>query len=268
MSYKAVSKILIIMIICILMIPSICFASKSSDEEIDTGLLFATKEYLRIQIENAKCVKEYDENATIDDFDTIRYGKNSNARWYDEEEDEDYDFEWLVLEKQDDRALLLSKYILYRDHYSEHGNSNVWDKSLFRRDLNYDMNKYGFNKVDASLIATCSVITHTNEGDKQTEEKVFVLSIDECKKYFNIDDIKKESKKLAATMYDKEAWEHNLHHMMNGSWSDYCEDYWLRDAGENSNEIAYVRYDGSIDDVGKIVNFFIGVRPAMWIKYK
>lgn len=69
---------------------------------------------LNAAIRSAKCVTEYPDTATVDDFDTVILGK------YEQDGDESNgaeNIEWIILEKKDDKALLLSKNVLYSFFY-------------------------------------------------------------------------------------------------------------------------------------------------------
>lgn len=73
--------------------------------------------------------------------------------------------------------------------------------------------------------------------NETTEDKIFLLSVDEAKKYFKNDNDR-----------------------MSNSW------YWLRTSGTRGDSCAAcVSSDGRISEVGDGVPATFGVRPALWI---
>ena len=102
------------------------------------------------------------------------------------------------------------------------------------------------------LPANKNYIYGTDAG-KATQDKVFLLSISEVRKYFNSDD----SRKCSPTDYADE----------NGTFQEHgiCR-WWLRSPGNNQDRAAYVSETGKEVDIGGMVNWStVAVRPAMWI---
>lgn len=234
------------------------------------------------QIENAKCVTEYDVNTEVKDMDSIKFGKaplNNDENKY----------EWIVLEKKDGKALLLSKYILNSYQYFEFFDTNTtkkgeceWEKSDIRRELNEWFYDDSFDKYEKELIIDTNLINNNNkrfgtESGQDTVDKIFILSVDECDKYFfnnsmSYDDKKIENKKLAAKKNRKHKtyWVQDLRkESTKEEWFSGCSKFWLRTQGEMWWTACFVDANGFVNTRGLVVKEpGIGIRPALWVKYK
>lgn len=192
---------------------------------------------LKAQIQNCTPLVDYAENALIDHMDTITFGLDSDSE----------PIEWIVLEKEGNKALLLSKYLLATQRYNEENKDITWENCTLRKWLNSDFIKQTFSKKEQNSILTIDVINSDNErygtkGGNNTKDKIFLLSIDEFKKYF--------PKGSKATYKNG-----------SGGW------WWLRSPGPTQNYAAYVHGDGDLGEYGYFVGNVNGVRPALWVKY-
>ena len=201
-------------------------------------------------------------NANIKIGDYVRFGK------YYDIDDEDIvkkvPIVWRVLDIEDGYCLLLSKNILKTMPYNFSWNPTNWKESNIRIWLNYDFYDSAFDNKEKELIKR---IFNENLGnyafnlsqDYKTNDKVFLLSIEEIKKYntYNKDFIS------LGTKYAKKE----------GLWiSKYLSSvgysvWWLRSPGRNTSFAAIMHADGSIglggDGVATKGN---GVRPSLWVK--
>ena len=99
------------------------------------------------------------------------------------------------------------------------------------------------------------------DAGKDTEDKIFLLSIDEANKYFK----DKESLQCKATAY---ACENGAHVAKNGN----CM-WWLRSPGASQKYAAQIDFAGYISERGGLVDksgydydgYGSAVRPALWI---
>src|SRR5574344_2323362 len=90
-------------------------------------------------------------------------------------------------------------------------------------------------------------------GSRTTEDKVFLLSIEEAQKYFK----NAEERKCMPTPYAKQhkAW----------SKANFCY-WWLRSPGLYQNSAAYVNDDGDVNNYGRNVHDANNaVRVALWV---
>ena len=82
---------------------------------------------LKSQIQNCTTIAEYPEKTSVDKMDTITFGSDSNSD----------PIEWIVLEKEGNKALLLSKYLLAAYEYDDDVD-NTWENCTCRSWLNSD----------------------------------------------------------------------------------------------------------------------------------
>lgn len=93
--------------------------------------------------------------------------------------------EWLVLETQDDKILILSKYGLDCKAYNVDWEDITWETCTLRKWLNEEFINEAFTESEKLLIPTVTVSADRNPGydtnpGNPTKDKVFLLSIDEA----------------------------------------------------------------------------------------
>lgn len=177
--------------------------------------------------------------------------------------------EWLVLKREKDRALLISRYALNAKPYNVTFTDTTWAECSLRGWLNGrgtgDFPQKAFTAEERERILTTPVSADknprfsTNPG-KPTKDKVFLLSIPEANKLFSSE----EAQRCAPTDYAKSQGMYtNNDCKADGRPSCW---WWLRSPGGNSNAAAYVYCGGSVNGLGFIVHYVsVGVRPALWI---
>ncbi len=147
--------------------------------------------------------------------------------------------EWIVLERDGDKALVLSLYCLEQMPFNNTLAQVTWENCSLRKWLNGTFLGDAFSQEEQGQILSTKVL---DEG-KQTTDKVFLLSEDEAVDYLTSNERRADATERVST--------------------SHC--YWfLRTTGSVSN-VAYVSYDGEIgyyEDVDR--NWW--VRPAMWIE--
>lgn len=164
-----------------------------------------------------------------------RYEQDGNIRNGNEPID------WIVLKIQDGKALLVSKYALdvqqYNKGYSQDAN---WEDCWLRKWLNNDFLTAAFNSEECSIISG-------------TQDKLFLLSIDDAKKYFSSD----AERQCKLTEYAEQQGASSI--------DGYCW-WWLQ---PTENIASVVGYKGDICDYGNYVHIDSdehAVRPVMWIE--
>lgn len=156
--------------------------------------------------------------------------------------------EWLVLAKEDDTILVISRYGVDWQKYNGEETSTSWEKCTLRSWLNHDFFYSAFSEKEQTIILTTKVSADENpeynvNPGSDTQDKMFLLSILEADKYFN------SNRERTCRFIAQDAW----------FW-------WLRSPGETLDNEANVDRDGSINKEGAQVNIVnILVRPAMWI---
>jgi len=147
--------------------------------------------------------------------------------------------EWLVLEKKNGYAYLISKYALVASAFNSTSNTVAWSDSSLRTYMNSSFLDAVFNSKEKEALA-------------DIDEKVSILNKNEIVSYFttNVD------RQCKATPYAKKR----------GAYVDkdgYCW-WWLGSVGEKPFLSCYVTTDGEIDTVGKNILLSEGaVRPVI-----
>lgn len=172
------------------------------------------------------------------------------------------DIEWLVLGKQDNKLLIISKYALDAKPYNKNADwdRNVWETCPLRSWLNTEFINIAFSEEEKSLIPIITVPGESNPPnsttpENATEDQVFLLSIDEINKYFSSN----SATQCKPTDY---AIANGVRvNTNNGNcW------YWLRSSGVALGYTACINYDGSIQISGYDNSLdYITVRPALFI---
>lgn len=90
--------------------------------------------------------------------------------------------EWIVLEKQNGKLLLVSRYILYNDTSA----GKDWSINDLRRSLNSEFYSVAFLPEEQDRICVTNI-----ESSHQTNDMLFLLSEEEVEKYFPNDDSRK-----------------------------------------------------------------------------
>ena len=160
-------------------------------------------------------------------LETLVFGKNNNGQ----------PIEWLVLDKKGNKTLVISKDILFQEKYNDERSNVTWETCTLRSYLNNSFRNLAFTEEEKKLIAKSTIENPDNkgtEGGNDTEDYIFLLSIDEVNKYFKTDNDR----------------------ACGGEW-------WLRTPGYGQNSEAFVNIDGCINYYGYDLVF--GVRPALWL---
>lgn len=170
------------------------------------------------------------------------------------------DIEWQVLDIQDGKAFVVSKYALDAKHYNDEYTDVTWEDCTLRQWLNDDFLNSAFTYDEQNAISKTSLTNPDNDsygtdGGNKTSDKIFLLSIDEANKYFDSD----YDRECEPTQYaiDMGAYENSD----NGN----CR-WWLRSPGDYQVNAALVDTDGSVRDYGHgVYNYSDAVRPALWL---
>ena len=183
------------------------------------------------------------------------------------------DIEWKVLEKKDNRILVVSKYALDFKQYNNIRVRSTWDDCTLRTWMNEDFFNTAFSSKEQALIPTVTVPSHSgydNGGydeyyevdynvSKSTQDKVFILSGYELEKYFGVD----------TDGYVREfSWEPTDYAMAQGV-NDFVY-AWLRSSDLSTDEADTISDSKRINEMGggEMVNDFNLICPAMWIELK
>ncbi|MCL2693718.1 MAG: DUF6273 domain-containing protein [Oscillospiraceae bacterium] len=189
-------------------------------------------------------------------------------------------YDWRVLDVQDGRALLLSDKVLEERPYNDTKTNITWAESDIRAYLNGAFFN-SFNEADKARIAQTTVINDDNPwfgtppGGEDTDDYIFLLSLDELVLYFG------DADELAKPEDEREEWwgfdgvhadKRMVRCIVNSCWCNsetYGHWWWLRSPGIFSYDAAYVNGYGIVIVLGNSVHDDDGgVRPALWLDMK
>ena len=172
--------------------------------------------------------------------------------------------EWEVLDIENGKALLISKYILDFEMFNLNDVVMLkWEDSDLRTWLNGDFYNTAFTTSEKNSIYTTTITDDVNPkfgttGGAATENKLYILSASELNTYFD----NNEDRMAQATAYAKsQSGDSAIYHPNLGS--SY---WWVRTTGMYDYNQCYVHYTGNIlyDGMSK-ANYITGIRPVMWI---
>ena len=244
--------------------------------------LVCAKNYYISQIDQVKLITEYSDDTKIEDIDTVTYGSYYQSNGSNKEA-----IEWIVLDREEDSALLLSKYILDKQKFDADYNNydkSTWEISSIRKWLNSKFLNNAFNDNEKSYIKPTTVINndtdyvehngseinniHTDCGN-DTIDKLFLLSVDEVKLYFG-------EKTDFSVLSNGSYYESDRVYKLITKWTNYAgvayndggstKSWWLRSMGRSHHHPAKV--GGDTFSYAGLNGYYdiAGVRPAMWVK--
>ena len=170
------------------------------------------------------------------------------------------DVEWIVLAKEGDKVLALSKYALDCIAYNSEFESSSWETCTLRPWLNEEFYVSTFSDIEKEVIAITTVSADKNpafrtDPGNDTQDPMFLLSVNEAEMYGT----DRELLRCKPTKYAEYG------RIEVDELNGYCK-WWLRSPGLNPADATAVGSWGYIYGQGNYVFFqFYGVRPAMWI---
>lgn len=182
--------------------------------------------------------------------------------------------EWQILDKQESKVLLLSRYCLAIQAYNSVEEDITWENSSLREWLNDVFYRRAFNKSERKLILITEVDNGPNQcnsrwstyGGNNTNDRVFLLSHLEMNKYLTNTTIQQSiDKKACLTAYALQQLEKTSSYqlMIDGKT---VHEWWLRSPGQSQHKAEFVNRDGCVKGSGKPVDSYnIAIRPAIWI---
>ncbi len=203
------------------------------------------------------------------DMDALRAAEVGSYIYFGEYEQDNNEstgkeaIEWLVLDKQEDRMLVVSRYGLDCQPYNTEDEEGTWETCSLRGWLNGAFYETAFIPEEKNVIRTSLVTADTNPVyatpvGNDTMDQVFLLSIDETNRYFADD----TSRTCVGTPYCYEQGAHKDSDFGTCWW-------WLRSPGLDTYLAAHVDTGGGVSDFGGNVNIdLLAVRPALWINLK
>ncbi len=186
--------------------------------------------------------------------------------------------EWEIVSEEEDRILLVSRYILINQPFNIEHTNVTWETCSLRAWLNEDFYNSAFSELEQEQVLT---VTNTNpdnaywgtDGGNDTEDRVFCLSVEEILDYYNF-----------------ETWDEAIQYgncqALSTEVTQYAQDcgafssdeggfWWLRTLGENGCYAVVVDYYGNsgwyyygnVSDISDelIGGDYVGVRPAIYL---
>ena len=182
-------------------------------------------------------------------------------------------YEWLVLEVQEGKALLLSKYVLREREYHAF-ESVTWETSDMRNYLNNEFYD-SFAEPDKARIAETKVINNNNpwfgtEGGNDTTDKIFLLSLEEVVKYFGdsgqLANLSYPDKWGFSDRYDEARATTNIRGQISSWWLRSPGHYPLPGRYSYGTKNVAIWFNGKVHVYGDDVDRWLGgARPALWI---
>lgn len=222
------------------------FVALNGYEDSAAKAMFAYRQYKHPELEKADTGSYITFGAYEQDADT------SNGK---------EDIEWLVLKKENNRLLVISRYALDCQPYHKTNEyiteATTWESCSLRRWMNNDFLNDAFSNIEQAMIPMASVdkFAYVNISGHTTPDKVFLLDKREVNWwYFDSDSVRQ----CEPTVYAR----------TRGAWvSDEGFSYWwLRAPGDTLSDAVGVNASGVIDEHGSYVDRNdVVVRPALWI---
>ena len=177
--------------------------------------------------------------------------------------------EWLVLDVQDGKALLISKYGLDAQPYNKEYTAITWEQCTLRSWLNGTFLDKAFTAQEQGAILLTNVDNSYsywgNHGGNNTRDKIFLLSYPEANVYFGVTpgEYSDKQTRVAPTAYaiKKGAAFSTNNKTANGAAAGW---WWLRSTGYDQLSVSGVGSDGFL------ANYYVSrdsgsVRPALWL---
>lgn len=134
----------------------------------------------------------------------------------------------MILEKKDNKVLLLSEKPVGKESYTHVKEGITWVNSPLRKWLNSDYLNQNFSEYEKSAIVETKLINSENSeyhtlGENDTMDKIFLLSVEEVNQYLPSEEERITLDRTATAV-----------------------DWWLRSPSRYSGSVMCVDEDGSI----------------------
>ena len=193
-------------------------------------------------------------------------------------------WDWRVLEVRGSQALILTDRVIAERAYHDTQMDVTWETSDIRRWLNGDFLAANFTAEEQARITITTVANSDNPwfgtgGGNDTQDRVFLLSIDEVLRYFGDSGLVAQGAALGhnARIDQAPAWPNHgiyswgIHDRYSGAriernFSGDGSRWWLRSPGFIPESAASVDGGGILDLIGRIVSLeSVAPRPALWL---
>ena len=196
------------------------------------------------------------------------------------ENDGTEEIQWIVLDRDGDKALLLSKYGLDAKQYNTRYTKVTWETCTLRAWLNSTFLDAAFTAEEQEAILETEVDNSPEQGYEKwrstnsgnnTVDRIFLLSYAEANKYLGVtyENGENVEARVSPTIYARarRAWSKRELLTADG---DYAGRWWLRTPGRHPNRACHVHSTGALRDSHVTSNNYlfgvVAVRPALWVK--
>ncbi len=189
--------------------------------------------------------------------------------------------EWIVLDVEDSKALLLSKYGLEVKQYNARYVATTWETCTIRKWLNGDFLQTAFTEEEQQAILITEVGNSPAQGHSRyqansgnnTQDQIFLLSYQEANRYLDVtyEDRDNVKARVAPTAHAiaHHAWQ------AKGMKTEEGVDagrWWLRSPGRHPNRACHIVGPGCVRDnqvtSGSRLFGYGLARPALWVTLK
>ena len=202
--------------------------------------------------------------------DTIEFGhylqEDTNGDGKVDENDTKQPIKWQILSKDGDDLFLLADKALDCKLYNDEYTAVTWETCTLRTWLNNEFLNTAFSKAEQNGITTTTVVNadnpeYTTNGGNNTQDKIFLLSLDEVANtsygFRSGREYGDQARICEATAYAKQQ----------GASANYVDKatfwWWLRSPGMGSRSVATVIYGGANASGGNVDYGSGAVRPAL-----
>ena len=169
--------------------------------------------------------------------------------------------EWIVLNRQGSKALLLSRYALDCQPYNTRNRKVTWETCTLRKWLNETFLNEAFSPEEQEKILTVTVSAdkarYSADPGNATQDRIFLLSCAEANQFFASDPERICAPTAYALAQGLSVW----------GWNDNGCEWLLRTPTETRRETMFVGSDGYIFSFSgySVKDADHGIRPALWV---
>ena len=197
----------------------------------------------------------------ITSFPMIKFGRYSKEIGYSEK------INWLVVDMDHDSYCLISRDILDCKNYNDVDEYTNWEDSSIRSWLNFTFFDKAFNNFEKDNLKNLN--NFYNDGVNEFDDKVSLMSLEMCNKFFGNTSTKTKNLKLAAKATNFSiSCGVEVEKDKNSEFYN-CGSFYLRDLVKNNENLAmWVGMYGKVYENGQKVKLTIGdgIRPVIAIR--
>ncbi len=182
--------------------------------------------------------------------------------------------EWLVLARDGNKALLISRYGLDAQPYNEKWTNVTWEECTLHTWLNGTFMNKAFTANEQTGILLTNVDNSSSQGysgwstsgGNNTQDKIFLLSYAEANQYLDVTyaDRNNMKSRVAPTAYAEKQGAYASNYNNKTADGDESRWWWLRSSGRIQSNAALVYFDGSLTYY-YVTYGSACVRPALWV---